>query len=170
MAFKMKDTGLYKRVAGKNGAKAFMHTAKFGANTSVGEMEAVKKHNKRHQGGETHAPGNKTGKYKDSVINKGEWSAKKEGGEGGPKKYKKAKPVAKKHHGSMKKHKPAHMKRDKFTEGTIPSHVKKAFPNLTQAEFDKDKQGYNKKAMAKLKAGSDKPMTKYGKGPKKYKK
>ena len=163
MAFKMKDTGLYKRVAGKNGAKAFMHTAKFGANTSVGEMEAVKKHNKRHQGGETHAPGNKTGKYKDSVINKGEWSAKKEGGEGGPKKYKKAKPVA-------KKHEPAHKKREKFTKGTIPSHVKKAFPNLTQEQFDKDKQGYNQKAMAKLKAGSDKPMTKHGKGPKKYKK
>ena len=187
MAFKMKDTTLYKRTPSKNGS-TFMHTAKFGSNTTMGEMEAVKKHNKRHQGGETHAPGKyPTGKYKDSVINKGEWSAKKEGGEGGPKKYKKAKPATKKHHAmkkhepahkkhhAMKKHKPAHKKvgdagkADKFTEGTIPSHVKKAFPNLTQAEFDKDKQGYNKKALAKLKAG-DKPMTKYGKGPKKYKK
>ena len=179
MAFKMKDTGLYKRTASKNGS-TFMHTAKFGQNTSVGEMEAVKKHNKRHQGGETHAPGGKTGKYKDSVINKGEWSAKKEGGEGGPKKYKK-KPVAKKHHAmkkhepahkkhhAMKKHEPAHKKRDKFTEGTIPAHVKKQFPNLTVEEFNKDKQGYNKKAIAKAKAG-EKPMTKYGKGPKKYKK
>ena len=62
----------------------------------------------------------------------------------------------------MKKHKPAHMKRDKFTEGTIPAHVKKAFPNLTVEEFNKDKQGYNKKAIAKAKAG-DKPMTKYKK-------
>jgi hypothetical protein len=161
MAFKMNGTGLYKRTAGKNGAKAFMHTAKFGVNTSPGEIAAVDKHNKRHKGGETHAPGNKTGKFKDSVINKGEWSAKKEGGEGGPKKYKKAKPVAKKVGDTGKS--------DKFTEGTIPVHVKKAFPNLTQAEFNKDKQGYNKKAMAKLKAG-DKPMAKHGKGPKKYKK
>ena len=147
MAFKLKGTGLYKYTAGKNGG-SFKHTAKFSSPTSVGEMEAVKKHNKRHQGGETHADGGKTGKYKDSVINKGEWSAKKEGGD---------KPVA-------KKHKPAHKKagRDKFTEGTIPSHVKKAFPNLTLEAFNKDKQGYNKKAMAKLKAGSDsKPMTKY---------
>ena len=158
MAFKMRDTGLYKRTASKNGS-TFMHTAKFGSNTSPGEVAAVDKHNKRHKSGETHAPGNKTGKYKDSVINKGEWSAKKEGGEGGPKKYKKAKPAAKKHH-AMKKHEPAHKKRDKFTEGTIPAHVKKAFPNLTVEAFNKDKEGYNKKAMAKLKAG-DKPMTKY---------
>ena len=165
MAFKMNGTSLYKRTASKNGG-TFMHTAKFGQNTSVGEMEAVKKHNKRHQGGETHAAGNKTGKYKDSVINKGEWSAKKEGGEGGPKKYKKAKPVAKKHHGgAMKK-----SNRDKFTKGTIPAHVKKAFPNLTQAEFDKDKQGYNKKAMAKLKAGDSKPpMAKHSKGDPSFK-
>ena len=106
MAFKMKDTGLYKRTASKNGS-TFMHTAKFGQNTSIGEIEAVKKHNKRHQAGETHAPGGRTGKYKDSVINKGEWSAKKEGGEGGPKKYKKAKPALKAHH-AMKKHKPGH--------------------------------------------------------------
>ena len=157
MAFKMKDTGLYKRSASKNGS-TFMHTAKFGSQTSTFEMDAVKKHNKRHQGGETHTPGKSP--RKDSYANVGEWSAKKEGGEGGPKKYK-SKPVAKKAKPALKNHH-AMKKRDKFTKGTIPAHVKKVFPNLTQAEFDKDKQGYNKKAMAKLKAG-DKPMTKYKK-------
>jgi hypothetical protein len=159
MAFKMKGTGLYARTASKNGG-SFKHTAKFGSNTTMGEMAMVEDHNKRHQKGDTHSPNPKpsykTGISKDSVRNVGEWSAKKEGGEGAPKKYKKAKPVA-------KKHKPAHKKvGDKFTEGTIPSHVKKAFPNLTLAEFNKDKQGYNKKAIAKAKAG-DKPMTKYKK-------
>lgn len=167
MAFKMKDTGLYKRSASKNGS-TFMHTAKFGSNTSMGEIAMVDEHNTRHKKGDTHTPNPKpsykTGISKDSVRNVGEWTAKKEGGEKPvAKKYKKAKPVAKKVGDAGKK--------SKFTEGTIPAHVKKAFPNLTQAEFDKDKQGYNKKAMAKLKAGSDKPlMTKYGKGPKKHKK
>lgn len=104
MAFKMKDTGLYKRTASKNGS-TFMHTAKFGSQTSTFEMDAVKKHNKRHQGGETHTPGDSP--RKDSYANVGEWSAKKKGGEGGPKKYKKAKPALKAHH-AMKKHKPGH--------------------------------------------------------------
>ena len=162
MAFKMNGTGLYNRTAKKNG-NTFKHTASFGANTTQGEVSLVDKHNKRHKAGETHTPNPKpsykTGISKDSYRNVGEWTAKKEGGEGAPKKYKKAKPVA-------KKHKPAHKKvgdagkAEKFTEGTIPSHVKKAFPNLTLAEFNKDKQGYNKKAIAKAKAG-DKPMTKY---------
>jgi len=155
MAFKLKGTGLYKYTAGKNGG-SFKHTAKFGETTSINEMDAVEKHNKRHQKGDTHAPGTYSGR-KDFHGNAGEWNAKKEGGD---------KPVAKKHHSGMKKHKPAHKKagRDKFTEGTIPAHVKKAFPNLTLEAFNKDKQGYNKKATAKLKAGNSKPaMTKYKK-------
>ena len=178
MAFKMKDTGLYKRTASKNGS-TFMHTAKFGANTSVGEMEAVKKHNKRHQAGETHAPGKyPTGKYKDSVINKGEWSAKKEGGEGGPKKYKKAKPVAKKYkkaepaakkHHAMKKHEPAHKKHHAMKKHE-PGHG----GNSTVAQLEKEL----KKAMAE---GNDRKVNEIRKklmamykaqkgGPKKYKK
>ena len=160
MAFKMKDTGLYKRTVSKNG-NTFKHTAKFGSNTSFSEIDKVDAHNKKHKAGGKHTP-NPDIRNKDSWMNVGEWTSEKKGGEGAPKKYKKAKPVAKKHHGSMKKHKPAHMKRDKFTEGTIPAHVKKAFPNLTVEEFNKDKQGYNKKAIAKAKAGEG--------GPKKYKK
>jgi len=152
----MNGTGLYKRTAGKNGAKAFMHTASFGANTTEGEVMLVDEHNKRHKAGETHTPNPKpsykTGISKDSYRNVGEWSAKKEGG---------AKPVAKKVGDTGKA--------EKFTKGSIPAHVRKAFPNLTLEEFNKDKQGYNNKAIAKLKAG-DKPMAKHGKGPKKYKK
>ena len=169
MAFKMKDTSLYKRVTGKNGS-TFMHTAKFGANTSVGEMEAVKKHNKRHQGGETHAPGKyPTGKYKDSVINKGEWSAKKEGGEGGPKKYKK-KPVAKKHH-AMKKHDPAHKKHHAMKKHE-PGHgggddakvaqLKKELQKAMKEGNDRKITEIRKKLMAMYKAETG--------GPKKYKK
>jgi hypothetical protein len=141
MAFKLRGTGLYKRTASKNG-NVFKHTAKFGANTSFSEIDKVDAHNKKHKAGGKHTP-NPDIRNKDSWMNVGEWTSEKEGGDA-------KKPAMKK------------AGRDKFTEGTIPAHVKKAFPNLTQAEFDKDRQGYNKKAMAKLKAGEG--------GPKKYKK
>lgn len=180
MAFKMKDTGLYKRTASKNGS-TFMHTAKFGQETSIGEIEAVKKHNKRHQRGETHAPGNKTGKYKDSIINAGEWSAKKEGGEGGPKKYKK-KPVAKKHH-AMKKHEPAHKKHHAMKKHK-PGHDEKGDSGMTKdqmlvKELNKAiKEGNDRKVneirrkLVKMYEGEtgDKAFQKADKAYKKYKK
>lgn len=143
MAFKLKGTGLYKRTAGKNGS-SFMHTAKFGANTSFSEIDKVDAHNKKHKSGGKHTP-NPDIRNKDSWMNVGEWTSEKEGGDA-------KKPMKKvdKNKGGM------------FTEGTIPSHIKKAFPNLTLEQFNKDKMGYHRKAEAKLKAGEG--------GPKKYKK
>lgn len=88
MAFKMNGTGLYKRTAGKNGAKAFKHTAKFGQKTSFAEIDKVKEHNNKHKAGGKHTPSPDI-QNKDSWMNVGEWTSEKKGGEGGPKKYKK---------------------------------------------------------------------------------
>ena len=144
MAFKLKGTGLYKRTASKN-SNVFKHTAKFGSNTSFSEIDKVDAHNKRHKKGEKYTPSTTWTGDKDAWLNVGEWTSEKEGGDA-------KKPMKKvdKNKGGM------------FTEGTIPSHIKKAFPNLTLEQFNKDKMGYHRKAEAKLKAGEG--------GPKKYKK
>ena len=148
MAFKLKGTGLYKYTAGKNGG-SFKHTAKFGERTSINEMDAVEKHNKRHQKGDTHAEGTYSGR-KDFHGNAGEWNAKKEGGDKPvAKKYKKAKPVA-------KKHEPGH------GGNSTVEQLKKELKKAMEEGNDRKITEIRKKLMAAYKAEKG--------GPKKYKK